>query len=288
MKTKQTYWLALACLLRSFSINAQQYSTAQADSLFNASVFEAAALEYEKCVFFNNNDSIKEYAIVKRAYCFKKNGNYNEAYKNFNRLNIESFTDSLKCIYNYEMGLMLYLGNYFNDADKVLQRNFNLNLNNNDYKNSIVLHILVLNELNRYNEAKNKLVLYANNYATAETKDSLLLIASTDYTKENYPKLKSLNKARKLSKFLPGAGLFYVGKPGRALGNIGFLLGSAAYTGLNVYFGNYITSATAGFHLMRLFYTGGVNQLNDLVPLINYKRSRAFNDQVKNKILCQF
>lgn len=280
--------MALACLLRSFSINAQHYTTAYADSLFNVGVFEEAALEYEKCIFFNNSDSIKEYAIVKRAYCFKNKGNYYEAYQNFNRLNIENLKDSLKCLYNYEMGLMLYLENYFIDADKVLQRNFNLNLSSSDYKNSIVLHILVLNELNRYNEAKNKLLLYANNYATANIKDSLLYIANTFYTKDNYPKLKSMNKARKLSKFLPGAGLFYIGKPGRALGNIGFLLGSAAYTGLNIYIGNYITSATAGFHLMRLFYTGGVNQLNDLVPLVNYKRSRAFNDYVKNKLLWHF
>ncbi len=288
MKTKQIYWLALACLLRSFSINAQNYATAFADSLFNTQVFETAALEYEKCIFFNNNDSVRDYAIKQRAYCFKSIGNYYEAYKNFNRLNIEKYNDSLKCYYNYEMGLMLYLENYFLDADKVLQRNFNLNVSSQEYKNSIVLHVLVLNELNKYNEAKNKLVLFANNYATTSVKDSILFIANNYYTKNNYPKLKSLNKARKLSKFLPGSGLFYIGKPGRALGNIGFLLGSAAYTGLNIYFGNYLTSATAGFHLMRLFYTGGVNQLNDLVPLINYKRSRAFNDKVKNKLLCHF
>jgi hypothetical protein len=60
---------------------------------------------------------------------------------------------------------------------------------------------------------------------------------------------------------------------------------AVGYTGINVYLGNYITAATAGIHVIRLFYTGGVNQLNEIVPLQNYKRSRKFNDEFKNAFI---
>jgi hypothetical protein len=96
-----------------------------------------------------------------------------------------------------------------------------------------------------------------------------------------------LRKARRLSKVLPGGGLFYAGKPGKALTNITLQLMAVGYTGLNVYLGNYITSATAGIYLIRLFYTGGVNQLNEVVPLQNYKRSRKFNDNFKNTFITE-
>lgn len=280
--------MALICLFGSFSTEAQNYPVHIADSLFHANQFEEAALEYEKCVFKNKDLSIKEYALIQRAYCFKNIGKYYEAYQNFQRLDIDNYSDSLKCVYNYQIGLMLYLSNYFYDADTYLQRNFNLPISTLEYKKSLILNVLVLNELYKYSEARNKLSVYANNYTEAPIKDSIISILDTDYSNEKIPKIKSLQKARKLSKFLPGAGLFYIGKSGRALGNITLLLASASYTALNIFCGNYFTSATAGVHLIRLFYTGGINQINDLVPIVNYNHTRIFNDKIKSKILCLF
>ena len=288
LKINLIFWLAFICHFGSFSIKAQNYSVYIADSLFHAYQFEEAALEYEKCVFKNMDSSIKEYALMQRAYCFKNSGKYYEAYQNFQRLDIDNYNDSLKCVYNFQIGLMLYLSNYFNDADSYLQRNFNLPITTLEYKNSILLNVLVLNELFKYSEARNKLSVYAINYTKTPIKDSIVSIIDKDYSNEKTPKIKSIHKARKLSKVLPGAGLIYIGKSGRALGNITLLLASASYTALNIYCGNYFTSATAGVHLIRLFYTGGINQVNDLVPIINYNRTRIFNDKIKRKLLCLF
>jgi hypothetical protein len=112
-----------------------------------------------------------------------------------------------------------------------------------------------------------------------------LKFVSSYYAKKNIPKLKSLRKARRLSKCLPGAGLFYAGKPGKALLNIGFQLAALGYTGANVYFGNYITAATAGVFMIRSFYTGGVNQLNEVIPKRNYYKTRKFNDTFKSQFI---
>jgi tetratricopeptide (TPR) repeat protein len=280
--------LAFICRFGSFSIEAQNYPVHIADSLFHAYHYEAAALEYEKCIFKNKDFSINEYALMQRAYCFKNIGKYYEAYQNFQRLDIDNYNDSLKCVYNFQIGLMLYLSNYFYDADTYLQRNFNLPINTLEYQNSILLNVLVLNELCKYSEARNKLSVYATNNTKASLKDSAISIINTYYSYDAIPKIKSLNKARKLSKILPGAGLFYIGKSGRAFGNITLLLAAATYTGLNIFYGNYFTAATAGIHLIRLFYTGGINQLNDIVPIINNTHTRIFNDKIKSKLLCLF
>ena len=219
LKINLIFWLAFICHFGSFSIKAQNYSVYIADSLFHAYQFEEAALEYEKCVFKNMDSSIKEYALMQRAYCFKNSGKYYEAYQNFQRLDIDNYNDSLKCVYNFQIGLMLYLSNYFNDADSYLQRNFNLPITTLEYKNSILLNVLVLNELFKYSEARNKLSVYAINYTKTPIKDSIVSIIDKDYSNEKIPKIKSIHKARKLSKVLPGAGLIYIGKSGRALGN---------------------------------------------------------------------
>lgn len=280
--------LAFVFLFRTTLINAQNPLFAFADSLFAASRYTEAAFEYEKIAFYNSTDSIRNYAYIKRAQSFKATEKYYEAFQNYSRVNLNSYNDSIKCSINYQTGLMLYLSNFFTDANNYLQRNFNLNTSTVEYKHSILLHVLVLNELQRYNEAKNKLSVYSTNYANAAQKDSISYLLINYYEKNSLPQLLSLKKARRLSKFLPSAGLFYIGKPGRALANFGFLLASLGYTGINAYAGNYITSATAGVHMVRLFYIGGLNQLNELVPAINIKRSKTFNESVKNKILCLF
>jgi TM2 domain-containing membrane protein YozV len=149
------------------------------------------------------------------------------------------------------------------------------------------LHGFIYNELNLFNKAKNKFVEYnnANNQLSLANKDSLNAFVNLYYTPKKIPHLKSLKKARTLSKILPGAGLFYAGKPGKALVNISFQLLAAGYTGLNIYAQNYLTAASAGWFLMRSFYTGGVNQLNEVIPAVNYKKTSNFNANFKTNYI---
>ena len=287
MRTNTIYWLVLKFLLISFFSKAQLFSLKRADSLFENKAYVLAATEYERCYFFIKNDSVRFSMVLKRANCFKANGEYFEAYKNlFRLLNNDLLTDSSRASLWYECALNLYLSNYFNDAENYCLKIAGLPVTNKFTVNSNLLYGLILNEKNDYFQANYKFSDYIeqSNF-DPEKKQKLKTLVSTSYKKENYPKLKSLRKARRLSKVLPGAGLFYAGKPGKALTNITLQLMAVGYTGLNVYLGNYITSATAGIHLIRLFYTGGVNQLNEVVPLQNYKRSRKFNDDFKNTFI---
>jgi hypothetical protein len=289
LRTNTIYWLVLKFLLISSFSKAQLFSVKRADSLFESKAYSLAATEYERCYFFIKNDTARFNLVTKRANCFKANGEFFEAYKNlFRLLNNDLLNDSSRASLWYECALNLYLSNYFNDAENYCLKIAGLPITNKHTVNANLLYGFILNEKNDYFQANYKFMDFIDqsNFETAK-KENLKKLVSSTYKKENYPKLKSLRKARRLSKVLPGGGLFYAGKPGKALTNITLQLMAVGYTGLNVYLGNYITSATAGIYLIRLFYTGGVNQLNEVVPLQNYKRSRKFNDNFKNTFITE-
>jgi tetratricopeptide (TPR) repeat protein len=278
--------LALSFLSVSFLTRAQSYSVRTADSLYASGDYETAATAYERVYFFSKIEAEKIQALINRSYCFKNLGRNFEAYKGLARINSFNLSDSLRCVANYELALNLYLGSYFADAEKFCARNAGIPINSKEYVRTVLLHAFVLNELNNYEQAELRLRDYCTQADLAPSdKDSLLKFVSSYYAKKNIPKLKSLRKARRLSKCLPGAGLFYAGKPGKALLNIGFQLAALGYTGANVYFGNYITAATAGVFMIRSFYTGGVNQLNEVIPKRNYYKTRKFNDTFKSQFI---
>lgn len=283
MKINITYWLALSYLLAGFSIKGQNYSLTKADSLFRNQSYESAATAYERTYFFSIVKEERITALLGRASAFKNLGRHYEAYNSLARITNFDLEDSLKCSANYQLALNLYLANYFADAEKYCAKNLSIPINSTDYKNSLLLHGFIYNELNKYKNAAFKFQEYTNSTdLTQVQKDSVNAFVKNYYHEKNLPKLKSLRKARRLSKVLPGAGLFYAGKPGKALANIGFQLFAVGYTGANLYFSNYITAASAGLFLIRAFYTGGINQLNEVVPKVNYTRSQKFNDTFKS------
>ena len=68
------------------------------------------------------------------------------------------------------------------------------------------------------------------------------------------------------------------------LGNIFLQLVSAGFIGYNIWQQNYFTASTGGIYMLSMFYVGGLNQTNELVPRKNYKISRSFNDTLKVKL----
>ena len=278
--------MALKCLFISFLINAQTYSVFESDSLFKNKKFEAAATSYERVFFFTKDNSERVYALIKRAECLKSLSKFYEAYKSLVRINNYDINDSLRCYSNYQLALNLYLSGFYNDAERYCAKNYSIPINSKEYKSSVFLHGIIYNELTEYKKAQLKFKEYNSLVLNSPSSlDSVNSFIDHYYSQKNLPKLKSLKKARKLSSVIPGAGLFYAGKPGKALANIGFQLFAVGYTGANVYFQNYVTAATAGLFMIRAFYTGGINQLNEIIPANNSKKSGNFNSTFKLKYL---
>ena len=266
----------------------KSYDFSLADSLFKNKDYSQSALEYERIYFFSRDTSERINALLNQAECYNNLKENYKAYSALSRVFVFNLNDSLKAKINYKMAFNLYLSKYFFDAEKYCAKNYSLPLSTIDYKNSILLHSLILNELSNFNLAHDKAIAYCDEISISNSlKDSLKLFINDYYGKDKIPKLKSLKKARRLSKCLPGGGLFYVGKPGKAVVNISLQLFAVGYTAANVYCQNYFTSATVGVFLMRMFYTGGVNQLNEIVPKVNYLKTRKFNDTFKTNFIIQ-
>ncbi|HWY37239.1 MAG TPA: hypothetical protein VNY73_01680 [Bacteroidia bacterium] len=282
MKTKAIYWWLCAYLCAGF-LNSAVADSRTADSLFANKQYKDACIEYEKEIFLSRNDSIQNFYLLKKAVCQKLLGTFNSEERTLARINVSKCTDSVTCVVYYERALCNYMLANFTKANDLLERAFSLPVSTAEYDACLLLHGFVLNELYKYEAAKNKFTAY---YKTGRNSESLKAVSFIDsiYATKNIPHLKSLKKARRMSFFLPGAGLFYAKKPGRAITNITLLLGSATFTGYNIFIGNYITAAIAGVYFMKYFYTGGINQLNDEIPRYNYRKTRTFNDSVKHRL----
>ncbi len=283
MKTKITYWCLCACLCVNF-LSKASVGIELADSLFAKKQYQDASLEYEKTIFTCGNDTAKNFYIFKKSICQKLSRSFNAEIKTLLRVNLSICSDSLACVVYYESALANYVLANFKKSNELLERAHSLPINTTEYNSCLLLHGFVLNELNDYSMAKTKFTEYFKNATLIKSEKALFLIDSI-YADKNIPKLKSLKKARRMSLILPGSGLFYAGKPGKAITNITLLLSAAAYTTYNVFITNYYTAISSGFYFMRYFYTGGVNQLNDEIPKYNYKKTRKFNDAVKHKLI---
>jgi len=268
------------CLCTSISNKLKAQNIA--DSLFNLNLYVDAAIEYEKAYFYNKLEVERVHIIFKKAKCEKLSLRYSAEIKTLNRINISKCTDSVVCFAYYELAFANYMINNYAKANDLLERAHSLPINNQQYNACIFLHGLVLNELNEYEFAKTKFKEYFRNRFNAK---QLFTVIDSLYADENIPKLKSIKRARRLSLFLPGAGLFYAKKPSKAIVNVSLLLAATVYTAYNVSITNYVTAITSGLYFMKYFYIGGVNQLYTEIPSYNNKISQRFNNSVKQVLI---
>jgi len=136
-------------------------------------------------------------------------------------------------------------------------------------KRNTTIMLVSLIKTKDYRLSQTKLENYISSLADKESYFGLMEKYRQQVVSINSLNLKSVKKARKLSIFLPGAGLFYAGSPKRGIINIGLQIGAASYLAANIFFQNYGTAATFNLHWLRLFYIGAVNQSNDLVKIHN-------------------
>ena len=255
-----------------------------ADSLYANNDFAYAATCYEKCFYTTEDANEKNRALIGRANSFKNLKDLRNQERTLNRINFSILSDSALSRIQYEKALNLYLQYRYEESDELLRRVYSLNINDFAYQKSILLHGFVLNELFLFDEAKNKLIEFSNSYFLVPAiKDSIIAEINHWYSNKNIPKIKSLKKARNLQRWIPGAGLFYAGYPGRAIGNVFLQLAGVGFIGYNVWQENYVTASTGGLYLLSMFYAGGLNQTNELVPKKNYTIAKTFNEEVKRK-----
>ena len=258
----------------------------EADSLFRIGNFYPAAVEYERNAFLSVNNSDRAISLLKKAECYKQLNNYSEAEKTTERIIYTNLSDTLLAEARYQSALCSYLAGDFSNAESHLLQMHSFMKDSSLTKNSLPLYALVLNELQRWDEAKEKTLKAINlSEINSAQKDSLRKNVNALYVPQNYPRLKKLLKAQKMSAFLPGLGQLYAGYFWEGTASAFLNVASLGLSGYFIYETLYFTAVTAGTSVVSKFYLGGTNRLEYLVAKKNYKLLRNYNNQLKMLIV---
>jgi tetratricopeptide (TPR) repeat protein len=261
-------------------------SFGKADSLFLAGNYYPASVEYERAAFLSSGNAVRTLALLKKAECLQQTGNFTEAEKITERIVYTNLSDTLIAESHYQGALCSYLAGNFSNAENHLLQMHTFIRDSSLIENSLPLYALVLNELQRWPEAKEKALKAINNAAVSPVeKDTLRIRINKLYTAENYPHMKNLLKAQKMSAFLPGLGQLYAGYFWEGAASAFLNVASVGFMVYCVYTKLYFTGVITGSGVFSKFYTGGSNRLEYLVGKRNYKVLRKYNDQLKSVIL---
>lgn len=274
MQSTIKYWWICIFLCAPFISKAQ---FAKADSLFKNGVHDQAALEYERVIFLSQDPDVVNLALYKKGLCLKEQKKHIEAYHTLNRANLFLEQDSINFNIRYEIALNAYLANDYPTALSQLAQ-IEYFFKDNGYNKVLFLHILVLNELMRWDEAKVKYEQLEQIYDVGTSSEEA-------YAFLDKLKLKNPDKAENLSYFLPGVGQMYAGYFFKGLVS-GFLQAlCVAYGAYGIYEGYFFSGGVAGIGLFWAFYSGGARHAKYLAQKKNEDTKNDHNTRIKKIIL---
>jgi tetratricopeptide (TPR) repeat protein len=276
----------LICIfhLGGFSANNWQ----KADSLFDAGNFFLAGIEYERIAYNPSNNIDLTNALLKKGDCLLAQNNFSEAEYSLSRIRFNDLPDSLLYSARYKNAFASYLNSNFQNAESQLIQLQNFIEDSTYIVKSLLLHGLILNELDSFDLAKEKIKQYIIYSYKNENKKQKLEELELMYSLKEIPKFKSEKKAAKLSTFLPGTGQIYAGYFAEGAVSVLFQLAGLGFGVYSFLIKNYITSVIIGYSFFQKFYLGGVNRAEFLVRKRNYLVKRKFNDKAKNYILSMY
>ena len=245
-----TIRFCLTCIFLcvAFLTDAQSLSMSIADSFLQKQQYFEAGVFYEKVLFESSNDEIRFLAATKKIECLKQQQKFADVIEFVNQNYHSTLTSGQKCTLKYEQMICSYLSANFENAISISTL---IEGEWPDYAGIAtvsLLKILSLNELQQWRQADSLSRIFIAKYTTADTAGSNLY--------SHLPKLKNEKKAQTLSTLLPGAGLFYAGKPLEGITSI-LLQSISAYFGIISYNQKYYLSAwLVGLGLFGSFHNG--------------------------------
>jgi TM2 domain-containing membrane protein YozV len=254
----------------------------KADSLFRAQQYYEAGNYYQKAYFYSQASENKITCILNKIACLKQQARFNEVDNIVGSIKVDNLNDSLLTELLGQGALCCYLANDFKKAESYLVKlEYNLaNKSNLVQKN--LLYSLVLNELQRWDEAKSKLKDYVTMVVKDNTvKNTYVLQIDSLYHKKNHPKLKKPETAQLLSHLFPGLGQLYAGAPLEGLSSLALNAFALSITGAAIYYKYYFSGLIAGDFLFGKLYFGGANRANFLAKKKNYQRINKYNNSIK-------
>ena len=242
-----------------------------ADSLYREARYFDASIAYER-VLFDHPERQEQYAAVTgKLQCLKKQALYDQAVTFLEAWQAYPFPDSSLAAIHYQQVLCTYLGGHFENVLSLVDRWSYTHAGAKPAPLLVVLKILSLNELQQWKEAAEAYRAFMK-----ERKPDL-------YTQ--LPHLKSVSKAQALSTFIPGAGLFYAGKPGEAIFSILVQAAGVYFVVLGLEQHYYVSAWLIGAALFGAFHMGSVRRSEVLVQRYNRKKVLQFNEKVREQLM---
>lgn len=286
MKWIKKSYLIFIFLFGIYSTSQGQNQTAllKADSLFSQENYQLAAIEYERFLYFASDQTQMPEILYKKAQCYKQLSEFNKACKALERIRLYNVDQNRYIQIKKELSLCYYLDNQLQKAQIQISQLRHKLKNQILPKETLLVEIFILNELKKWTEAEVLAKEYINNNQISNKTLALHKVDSL-YSKKNLPKLKSVEKAENLSRFIPGSGQMYCGKI--LEGSFTFLF-NGAFLALGVQqilTKFYFTGYTAGFGVLHKTYTGSMARTKHLANKVNHQRHTRFNESIINYLL---
>lgn len=250
----------------------------KADSLFNAGRYEESALEFERVWFHAALPALRDAALIGKGDALKAAGYFPDAALTYSRVPADGRSDSVIYLTHYGAALCAYLAGDISMAAIKLARMREYLRDSSWRDRSLFLEVIILSESENWEECYNAF----SRYCKLRNKDSA---AFHVIRSDAELRLKSEKKALFLSLFLPGAGQWYAGKPGRGFSS--FILSGAAvaYGVISAFESLWITAFFTGFTYTLRFYSGGARYAMQCVRAYNEGVKRQYKNSLRDTVL---
>ncbi|HCW08623.1 MAG TPA: hypothetical protein DGG95_14790 [Cytophagales bacterium] len=242
----------------------------EADSLFSQGEYLSARVAYERLIFNGYPDTNS--LLLKKSYCLKAEGKFEEAYNTLLSADFFQEPDSLKTKLYYESVLNSFLmGKYDLSYNKIQELH--------NYLPAVsmpmidLLEILNLNNQHKLKEAEEKFKQFVSKYQLSDQMDI--------YRQKKFTKLRNPEKAESISHFLPGIGQWYAGYPVRGITSGLIQTGLLTFTAYSFLNGYYFGGAFTGMGTFYKFNNGGARHAHYLAEKKNRKTIDRLNEEIK-------
>jgi hypothetical protein len=257
-----------------------------ADSLFIVGDYFEASVYYQKLDFFLTGEHGKNQAKLSAANANKILKQYDNAINILNTISLNDVHDSLIYEVKHQCALLNYLKNDFLQVEVYLNQLNYLVSDSNYITKSLLLQALNLNEQYKWEAAKEKLLMLNSRLYKKDSLGYKRIKKELDgmYAANQLPKLKSTNKAIKMSSIIPGLGQCYSKNYGEGIASFISVTSSVGIMAAGIVFQFYFTGIATGNMLLGKFYLGGIKRSEFLVEKYNYTTAKSFNQGLKLRI----
>ncbi len=247
--------------------------------------FRKAGIFYEKGYFLSDDSELKAKILIKKSDCLLSESSFAGASRVLSRISYSGISDTIIVLARQKSALAAYLNSDFRLAESHLLQVTSLVEDSSLTLKLLPLYALVLNEQQKWTEARQLLGRYIRRSINSGEKELVLNQLDELYGPKTIPRLKDPEKAKKLSTIFPGVGYFYAGAWQEGIWNVTLQGLGLGLTGLGIFYRYYFTSAFVSITIFQKFYSGGINRSAFHARKWNYEKSRDFNGQTRDFIL---